>query len=454
MSSVVHEIIRDRNGLAFRDGGEVAVKNVTRPVKVWRWHPADGAVQPPPPATVRKREGPVIAVLAFDNMSGDPEQDYFSDGIAEDIITDLSKVAGLSVIARNSSFAYRGRAVDMCRVGRELGVEFVLEGSVRRAGNRVRVTAQLIDAATGTHLWADRYDGDLADVFGVQDAVTLQIVAALKVRLTPVERAGIARVGTQSLAAHDSFLRMRDIVFSRDMTSAHYLRAMEHGRRAMEHDPDYAQAIGLVSDFEWLDFHNGWSGDAADVVAARANALANRAIAIDPEDPLANVAVASAALFRGEGDAAVRAGRKALSLSPDSGYFLYTLAVVFCTVGRPGEAIPLLERAIRLDPGFSHQYLQFLGQARFLLGNYETAALMFRERLHLYPETDIGRAWLAATLGHLGEADEARAVWADLMAIKPDFRMAPRLARFGYQRAQDPVLVLAGLARAGLPAGA
>lgn len=459
ISSVVHESIRDRVEAAFSDGGTVEVKNIDRPLTIWRWHPRDkggagAVVKPVIPAGPRRPDGPSIAVLAFDNMSGDAEQAYFSDGIAEDIITDLSKVSGLTVIARNSSFAYRGKSIDLRSVGRELGVGYVLEGSVRRAGQRVRVTAQLIDAATGTHLWAERYDGELADVFAVQDAVTLQIVEALKVRLKPSEQAAITRWGTANPQAHDSFMRMRDLVLSNDMTPANYLRAMEHGRDALEQDPNYAQAMGMLSDFEWLDFHNGWSCEAPEVVAARANTLANRAIEIDPEEPFAHVAVASAALFRGDYDLAVRAGRKALSLSPDSGYCLYSLAVMFCTVGHPEEAVPLLERAIRLDPGFSQQYLQFLGQAHFLLRNFETAALMFRERVRLYNETDIGRGWLAAALGYLGEVTEARAVWADLMAIKPDFRMAQRLARFVYQRSEDPALVLEGLIKAGLPTGA
>ncbi len=456
VSSVVHESIRGRVEATFADGGEVQVKSIDRPVKVWRWHPEAAGDLPKPAAATpaRKVEGPSIAVLAFDNMSGDPEQAYFSDGIAEDIITDLSKVSGLTVIARNSSFAYRGRTVDVRAIGRELGVRYVLEGSVRKAGARVRVTAQLIDAATGGHVWADRYDGDLEDVFAVQDAVTLKIVEALKVRLTPTQRASIARIGTSNPHAHDAFLRMRDLVLSRDLTPANYRLGMEHGRRAIELDSEYAQALGFMSTFEWLDFLNGWTGDPPGVVAARANAMADRAIAIDPEEPFANRAVAVAARFRGDYGTAERVGRKALSLNPDSGQALFTLGEIFCTSGRPEEAVPLLERAIRLEPSTNHLRLQFLGMAHFLLRNFETAALVFRERLHLAPDTDIGRAWLAATLGHLGEVGDARAVWADLMAIKPDFRMAPRLARFHYVRPEDPALVLEGLVKAGLPTGA
>lgn len=284
----------------------------------------------------------------------------------------------------------------------------------------------------------------------MQDAVTLKIVEALRVRLSPAERAGIAAVGTTNPEAHDCFLRMRDLVFSPGLTPASYARAMEHARRAIGIDPDYAQALGLYSVFHWLDWHNGWSGDAPEVVAARANALADRAASIDPDEPLANIAVGVAARWRGDYDAAARAVGTALSRSPDSGLALFSSADVALGAGRPGDAVGFLERAIRLDPGFSHQHLQFLGQAHFLQGHFETAAVVFRERLFLARDTDIGRAWLAATLGHLGQSDEARAVWAELMALKPDFSLAPRLARFRYARPSDPELVLAGLANAGL----
>ncbi len=453
LSSVAREIIRDHCGAGFRDGGEIEVKNIAKPVRVWHWHPADGAPSPAPAAPARRSEGPAIAVLAFDNMSGDPEQAYFSDGIAEDIITDLSKVAGLTVIARNSSFAYRGRAIDVRAIGRELGVAYVLEGSVRRAGNRVRITAQLIDAATGAHLWADRHDGDLADVFAVQDAVTLQIVKALKVRLTPAEQAGIAAVGTANPEAHDAFLRMRDLHFSPGLNKAMWERAIQHGRRAVELDPAYAEALGHLSVLHWLDWFNGWSGDAFNTIAARAEELAAQAMAVDPGVPFANIATAAAARWRGDLDGAQASAAKALSLSPDFGISLYISAEVALVLGRPGDALALMERAVRLDPGMSHMHLQLLGQAHFLLGRFEAAALVFRERTLLARETDIGRGWLAATLGHLGETAEARKVWSDLMAIKPDFRMAPRLTRFGYQRPEDPALVLEGLEKAGLPTG-
>ncbi len=459
ISSVVNESVRGRPDTAFVDGGEVTVKNIVRPIRVWHWHPEDAARSgfpagpaTPPRQAERKPDIASIAVLPFNNMSGDADQEYFSDGISEDIITDLSKVPGLLVIARNSSFAYKGKAVDLRAVGRELGVGHVLEGSVRRAGDRVRITAQLIDALTGGHLWADRFDRNLTDIFAVQDEVTLEIVDALKIKLSPAEKANIASMGTTNMEAHDNFLRMRDLILSPGLTPAGWKRAMEHGRRAVELDPTYVQALGLWSTFQWLDFHNGWSGDTPEVVAAKANTLADRAMAIDPHDPFANNAVAVAARFEPDYDRAAAAIERTLSIIPDYGLGLFSRADIAIGAGRPEDAVPDLERAIRLDPAWSHQYLQFLGQAHFLQGHYETAALMFRERLHLAKDTDIGRAWLAASLGHLGEIAEARQTWADLLKINPDFSIAPRLARFLYARPADPDNVMAGLAKAGLPA--
>src|SRR5271166_384241 len=191
ISSIVNESIGNRIDVRFQEGGDVSVKNIDRPIKIWKWHPETMAAPARRPETADPEPGAAthsIAVLPFTNMSGDPEQEYFSDGISEDIITDLSKIAELTVIARNSSFTYKGRSVDIRAIGRDLGVRSVLEGSIRRAGNRVRITAQLVDATNGAHLWADRYDRDLTDIFAVQDDVTRRIVDALKVTLSPGEK--------------------------------------------------------------------------------------------------------------------------------------------------------------------------------------------------------------------------------------------------------------------------
>ena len=230
-------------------------------------------------------------------MSGDAEQEYFSDGICEDIITDLSKVPGLLVIARNSSFAYKGKSIDLRIVGRELCVQNILEGSVRRSGTRVRITAQLIDAETGQHLWAERYDRDLTDIFAVQDEVTLSIVDALKIHLTPLQKARIASTGSANPEAHDLFLRMRDLLFSPGIDEARWNRAQELGHRARELDPNFVQVPAMMSILHAMASVNGWGKGSRDDVIAQGYAMAKRAIEISPEDPMANTALATMARF-------------------------------------------------------------------------------------------------------------------------------------------------------------
>lgn len=456
ISSVVHESIRDRIDAPFRDDGPVEMKNIARPVQIWRWSPGNPVARSDsttaaPAASLPRSEGPSIAVLAFDNMSGDPEQAYFSDGIAEDIITDLSKVSGLTVIARNSSFAYKGRSVDLRTIARELGVGAVLEGSIRRAGNRVRITAQLIDAASGAHLWADRYDRELTDIFAVQDEVTLKIVEALKVRLTPYEKANIASTGTKNMEAHDNLLQLRSLLHWPGLNSTLWRRAVEFGKRAIELDPGFTHAYALLAIIHMYDYHNHWSGDEPAEVISKAWRLAEQAIQCDPGDATAQHAIAVVARWKGDYDLAASAVDKLLSRTPDNALALFTRAEIAIATGRSRDAVPDLERAIRLDPGFAHQLLQYLGMAHALLGNYETAALVFRERIMLVKDTDIGRAWLAAVLGHLGEIVEARQLWAELLRINPHFSIEQRLANQGFVDRADPNSVMSGLAKAGLP---
>jgi adenylate cyclase len=263
VSGVVNESIGHRVDVNFADGGEVAVKNIARPIRVWKWHP-DGDASPAKPLArsleATESEPPSIAVLPFNNMSGDPEQEYFSDGVSEDIITDLSKIAGLLVIARSSSFAYKGKNPDIRTVGRELGVRSVLEGSIRRAGNRVRITAQLVNTANGTHLWAERYDRDLTDIFALQDDVTRRIVDALKVKLAPAEAAYTAEAPTNNVEAHDLFLRGRELVRGTKQTRETFEEGVALFTRAIELDPNYGEAYAGLALMHNLDFNNKWSG--------------------------------------------------------------------------------------------------------------------------------------------------------------------------------------------------
>src|SRR5277367_6262609 len=290
VSSIVNESVGNRIDVRFQDGGEVSVKNIDRPIRVWKWHPdkMDAAVNRSNAANPTPNvEMPSIAVLPFTNMSGDPEQEYFSDGISEDVITDLSKIAGLLVISRNSSFTYKGRSVDVRDVGRELGVASVLEGSIRRAGQRVRITAQLIDAANGAHLWADRYDRDLTDIFEVQDDVTHRIVDALKVTLSPAEKAQRSEPKAADMEAYEVALRAREVLLGPTKNRETFDQARKLFFRALELDPDMAKAYAGLAFTYMFDYQNRWS-DNPDASLERAKEYAERAIEKDPKEALAH----------------------------------------------------------------------------------------------------------------------------------------------------------------------
>jgi adenylate cyclase len=450
ISSIVNESIGNRVDVRFQDGGDITVKNIDRPIRVWRWHPSITAVPSP---SIAPNPGPngaaqSIAVLPFTNMSGDPEQEYFSDGISEDIITDLSKIAGLTVIARNSSFTYKGRSVDVREIGRELGVRSVLEGSIRRAGQRVRITAQLIDATSGSHLWAERYDRDLTDIFAVQDEVTTQIVGALKVTLSPAEKARLVDKEPSNIAAYDCVLRGREIMLGKEKNRETFEEAVTFFKKALELDANYSQAYASLGFAHMFDYQNRWSDD-PDGSFKLAKEYAQKAIENDPNEPLAHGVAALTAIYERDFDRAKAEVDRTLALNPSSALAHNLLGTIRSYSGRPLEAIPAIEQAMRLDPAFRPQFLHFLGIAYLLAGKYETAAAMLRQRILLVPNTDFSRAVLAATLGHLGENDEARRVWAELMKINPKFSFSAYIGRQP-MLPEDAERVVAGLAKAGL----
>jgi adenylate cyclase len=452
VSSIVNESVGNRIDVRFQDGGEISVKNIDRPIRVWKWHPGatplaaakSNAAKPEPNGATAS-----IAILPFTNMSGDPEQEYFSDGITEDIITDLSKIAGLMVIARNSSFTYKGRSVDVRTVGRELGVRSVLEGSIRRAGKRVRITAQLVDATTGGHLWGERYDRDLTDIFEVQDDVTRRIVDALKVTLSPAENARLTAGGTSSMDAYDYVLRGRELLLGKTKNRETFEQSIKLFMRALELDPNYSKAYAALSMAYNLDYQNRWSDD-PDSSLPLAKRCAEQAIEKDPNEPFARLVASWAAIFEKDLDRATSEVNIALRLNPNFALAYSNLASIHNYSGRPLEAIPVLERAIRLDPAFRAQNLHFLGIAHLLAGKYETAAALLRERILLVPGTDFSRVLLASSLGYLGEVDEAGRIWRELKEINPKYSFREHFSRQLF-RPGEVERVAEGLAKAGLP---
>jgi adenylate cyclase len=448
VSSIVNESVGNRIHVRFQDSGEISVKNIDRPIRVWKWQPgaaADGGGDRSAPAKPEpSAPSASIAVLPFTNMSGDPEQEYFSDGITEDIITDLSKIAGLTVISRNSSFTYKGRSVDIRAVGRDLGVLSVLEGSIRRAGNRVRITAQLIDAGNGGHLWAERYDRDWTDIFEVQDDVTRRIVDALKITLSPAEKARLAESGTSNMEAYDAALRGRELLLGKT-------RNRETFGQANELDPNYAQAYAGMGFLHMFDYQNRWSDD-PDGSLGHAKRYAQLAIEKDPKQALPHVVAAVAAGFDRDLERAKAEVDIALSLNPNLALANNVFGTMRIYSGRPLEAIPAIERAMRLDPAGNRQFLHFLGMANLLAGKYETAAALLKERVVLVPETDFSRAILASALGHLGEVEQARRVWAELQQINPKYTFKEHFSRQPFKNPEDVARIAEGLTKAGLPA--
>jgi len=449
VSGIVKESIEGRAGLSFEDGGTVLVKNIDRPIHVWNWTSTSTRNLNPSQIREHRAKQTSIAVLPFANLSGDAEQDYFSDGIAEDVITDLSKVSGLLVIARNSSFVYKGSNVDLRKVGRELGVRNVLEGSVRRAGNRVRVTAQLIDAETGGHVWAERYDRDLTDIFAVQDELTLNIVGALKVQLKPEERDRITSVGTTDNLAHDAYLKARGMIFGPSLSVAVYEKTVAYAEEALAHDPNYARAYVALGFAELFNAMNFWTQDAAEA-PRKAKRYLERACELDPQEPLAWAGRAIAMQHVSDLSEARRSAEEAVKLDPNNATAHLAIGTSALFDGRPQDTIPAIEMAMRLDPAFNHQHLHFLGLAHFFLGNFDTAALLFRERIILQPGTDNGRVMLAATLGELGDRERAQKVWDELRQLLPDFSVERRLAALPYRDPESLVRIRAALAKGGI----
>ncbi len=445
ISDAVNEHVRGRIEVAFVDRGEHEVKNIDRPLHVWGWSPGGVAVaiSSAEPALPEK---PSIAVLPFDNMSGDPEQGYFADGITEDIITDLSKVSGLFVIARNSSFAYKGQSHDVRKVSRELGVRYVLEGSVRRAANRIRINAQMIDGTTGGHLWAERYDRDLEDIFAVQDEVTRTIVTALKVKLTAGEEAQREHRGKINPEAYDLLARARAEVAQ--FRPEGVLEARRLLEQAIRIEPGFAIAYARLSMITFTEYVNRWNGGTQESLT-QALELAQKAVATDDKEPTAHVALALALTWLRRFDEAERSAQHAVALDPNFADGYACLGHVRDYMGQYEGAIALYTRAYRLDPQFD-MLLHFIGRALLALNRVSEAETAFKRRLTFSPRSDLTRFYLACLYGSTGRHEEARRIWAELLEINPTFSVQHLQTSLPYADPGWLDRILDGLRQAGI----
>jgi TolB-like protein/tetratricopeptide (TPR) repeat protein len=388
---------------------------------------------------------PSIAVLPFRNMSGDPDQDYFADGMVDEITTALSRFKFLFVISRNSSFTYKGKAVDIKQVGRELGVRYVLEGSVRKAAGKVRIIGQLIDAATGVHLWADRFEGDLTDIFALQDRMTESVVSAIAPKMFQIE-IGLAARRPNDLSAYDLCLRAVPHLTSR--TPGGTAEALRLASRALEIDPRYGFAATLAGTCHFVNVGEGWAADPKSEIAEGLRLL-RLAIRIDENDSEAlSVLSRATAMWSCDFDTARELADRAVSSNPNAADAWVHRGWTYLLAGRPEEAIRSFERAIRISP-FDRLLVSNLAGMSFAfidLGRFDEAVAAARKALQKDQAYGVAYRCLAAGLAHLGRDAEARKTVTQLLEIEPNFRISNLIARG--QRSQ---IVIEGLRKAGFP---
>jgi adenylate cyclase len=433
ISRAVLEQVEGKLPLEFQDGGEQRLKNIPRPVHVFRVEltapDSSQAGEEHAPAGPAELSVPgfsgrhALAVLPFDNMSGDPEQEYFADGIAEDLLARLSAFREFPVIARNSSFVYKGKAVDLKAVSRDLGVRYVVEGSVRKAGNRVRVTAQLIDATTSHHVWAERYDRELSDIFSLQDEITERIVASLVPALTRVEIRRAVRRPPQNLDAWDC--TQRGLWHLLQYTKDDNIEAQSWARRAIEQHPDSSAALSVLAFSHLFEVIYQWSESPA---RSREEALrcAEKSVALDESDSNAQFALGFATSLAGQYERAMAVLQRAIELNPSSALAHWALGAALTPCGCPDSAIPLIEKAIRLSPHdpWMHEFLFNLAAAHFAAERYEQSVTFAKRSLQSRSEQPGAYRLLAASYGHLGRAEEAKAALDALLRLAPDLSAA------------------------------
>jgi len=495
ISGTVYEHVKNKLALGYQYLGEHSVKNIPEPVGVYRvlvepeaigkvigekrveplqrmsalavvvvllllagglaiWKYYTGTVSPPiEVASVEKMalplpDKPSIAVLPFDNMSDDPKQEYFSDGITEDLITDLSKISGLFVIARNSTFTYKGKPVKVQQVAEDLGVRYVLEGSVRKAGDKVRINAQLVDATTGHHLWAERFDGTLGDIFSLQDRFTQKIVAALAVKLTADDESLLARRGTDNVEAYDAFLQ--GLEHHNLNTREDVVKAVEYLKKAIELDPDFARAHAQLASAYQLIITRRWDVDLG-WTDARSLRWKHLQIAMENPTPLALRTSAKFRLYRRQYDEAIAETERAIALDPNDADSYWSMGFVLTYAGRSAEAVDPFKTAMRLNPYYPGWYPYFLGVAQYCLERYEEAATSQERAFKVDPNSSAW--WLAAAYAQLGRGQEAADALAKyiekrgwgLPLVESTFRYQP------FKNQSDLDRFAEGLVKAGLP---
>jgi adenylate cyclase len=448
ISKTAFDHIETKLPLGYEYLGEQTVKNIARPVGAYRLLMEPRVtVAGKEKTTLPLPEEPSIAVLPFANLSGDPEQEYFSDGLTEEIITALSKVDKMFVIARNSTFSYKGKPVKVQQVGKELGVRYVLEGSVRKAGDRVRITAQLIDALTGHHLWAERYDRDLKDIFALQDEITMKILTALRVTLTEGEQARLYDKATENL---DSFLKvLQGMHYFLRFNEDDNVVARQMFEEALPLDPENPMAHTLLG---WTHVMDVWYGSSESPGKSmeRASELAQKALALDETRDYAHSLLGHISLMMRHHEKAIAEGERAVALNPNGADAHAHLAMTLHYVDRLEEAIAFFKKAMRLNPIPPNWYLTNLAHAYHHGGQYEEGIATLQKVLQRNPDDLIAHINLAASYSMAGREEEARAEAAQVLRIDPKFSLEYFARTLPYKNPASTGLTIEVLRKAGL----
>ena len=493
ISGTVYEHIKDKLSLGYHYLGEQDVKNISEPVRVYRLltEPADagkligekktksnkllwaaaGAIvliilglctitiknyyfRPSfEPASVERMafplpEKPSIAVLPFDKMSGDPEQKYFSDGFTDQIIASLSMVPKVFVIARNSTFTYKNKAVKVQQVSENLGVRYVLEGSIQKEGQRVRITAQLIDAITGHHLWAERYDRELKDIFALQDEITIRIITELRVKLTDGEQARLIYKGTENLQAYLKYLQGWE--YFRLQTKENNALARRLSEEVLAIDPDFPQAYTLLGATYWMDLYLG-SSKSPKLLLKKAVELNKKAIALNDSIPTSHSHIGWLYVLAGKHDEAITECERAISLDPNSADAHLWMGYALRYAGRHEEAVRSSEHALRLNPIPPSTYFRSLGLTYIYIGSYEEAILAFKKSLDRSPNDLLTHFSLACVYSLADRNEDAQAEAQKVIQINPNFSLKQFAKRLTYKDQTDKELIVGAAKKAGLP---
>jgi adenylate cyclase len=450
LSDDAYRQVRGKTSFVFDDLGEKSLKNIDQPVRLYAVRSAAFSTEATTKAdkSLPLPDKPSIAVLPFENMSGDPEQEYFADGVVEEIITALSRFKSLFVIARNSSFTFKGKAVDVKEVGRRLGARYVLEGSVRKAAGKVRITGQLIDAATGAHIWADRFERDLTDIFALQDEVTVAVVSAIQPKLYALEIEMATRRPPENLTAYDLCLRARQKQYLRSREGTAEMLQLAH--RALDLEPRSVRAAITAA---YAHSENAVLGFSTDPQFDRneASRLVRLALSLDEnDDSVLRTAAYIFAIFDGDYETAIDFIERAVASNPNDSATWNTRGYIYKYAGQYEEAIPSFERAIRLSrfSPLNYSSLNGIGTTLIELRRFDEAVTVCKKALRQNSSDGSGFRFLAGALAHLGRDAEAREAAARLLQIDPGFTISGWIARGGQAYSK---LLIEGLRKAGLP---